>query len=80
MGLGDVKLALMGGVIVGWPQVITWMLTSFVLGSVVGLLLIAIKKASFGKQIPFGPFLVIALGIILFWGKTIEDMLFQGLI
>jgi len=35
----------------------------------VGLFLIAIKKASFGKHIAFGPFLVIAFLITMFWGE-----------
>ncbi|MCH7641071.1 prepilin peptidase [Patescibacteria group bacterium] len=80
MGLGDVKLALFGGIILDWPQTATWLFVSFVLGSIVGLVLIALKKAAFGKQIPFGPFLVVSLGIILFWGNTITDWLFSGLL
>lgn len=71
MGLGDVKLALIGGMILGWPITISWMFLSFVIGGVVGVILIALGKASFGKQIPFGPFLVIGLIMTLIWGDIL---------
>lgn len=80
MGLGDVKLALLGGIILSWPYILTWLFTSFVLGSVVGLALIAKKKAAFGKEIPFGPFLIISLGVTLFWGNVLTEIYFSGLL
>jgi leader peptidase (prepilin peptidase)/N-methyltransferase len=69
MGLGDVKLALLGGIVLGWPGTITWLLTSFVTGAVVGLILILFKKAEFGKHIPFGPFLVFSFFVSLVLGN-----------
>lgn len=71
MGLGDVKLVLPLGIILGWPNVIIWLFLSFVIGAVVGIVLISFKKASFGKQIAFGPFLILAFFITLFWGKLL---------
>lgn len=71
MGLGDVKFVLFGGLLLGWPAVITWIFLSFLIGGVTGLFLIILKKASFGKHIPFGPFLIIGLIITLIW----EDIL-----
>ncbi len=69
MGFGDVKLAAVMGLSVGWlgtsyPAAIglvLWaMLIGFITGSIVGVVLLAVRRRS--KQIPFGPFL--ALGTI----------------
>lgn len=62
MGLGDVKLALLGGLVLGWPNFVFWLFLSFVAGALVGLILILFKKAKFRGPIAFGPFL-----IICFW-------------
>src|SRR3990172_4532769 len=71
MGLGDVKLALFAGAFLGWPHTVTWLFASFVLGAVVGVILILLKKASFGKHIPFGPFLVVSFFVSVFFGERI---------
>jgi leader peptidase (prepilin peptidase)/N-methyltransferase len=73
MGLGDVKLALLGGIILGWPSTSSWLLSSFIIGAFVGLFLVLIKKARFGKNIAFGPFLVISFFLALFWGTKIFE-------
>jgi leader peptidase (prepilin peptidase)/N-methyltransferase len=76
MGLGDVKLALLGGLVLGWPSTLIWMMLSFIIGAIVGLILILLKKAEFGKHIAFGPFLVASFFIALLFGNRI----FLGLI
>lgn len=76
MGLGDVKLAVATGLILGWPGVLVWVFLSFITGAIVGLILIALGKARFGKHIAFGPFLVISLIITLVIGKSLFDFIF----
>ncbi len=71
MGLGDVKLALFGGLFFGWPLTYTWFFLSFIIGAFVGIILLLAKKAKMGKPIPFGPFLVVSFFITLFWGERI---------
>jgi leader peptidase (prepilin peptidase) / N-methyltransferase len=71
MGLGDVKLVLIPPLILGWPYTIIWLFLSFIIGAVVGVILILLGKAKFGKQIPFGPFLIISYFIVLFWGEKL---------
>ena len=70
MGFGDVKLAAVMGLYVGWLGttyaaafgLVLWaMLIGFVAGSIIGMVLLAIRRRS--KQIPFGPFL--ALGAVV---------------
>jgi leader peptidase (prepilin peptidase)/N-methyltransferase len=72
MGLGDVKLVLALSLFMfDWRVVIVWLFTSFVIGAIVGIFLIAVGKAKFGKQIPFGPFLIAAFFITIFWGDML---------
>jgi leader peptidase (prepilin peptidase)/N-methyltransferase len=71
MGLGDVKLALAGGIILGWPLTLIWISLSFIIGAVVGVLLLLGHRVKFGKQIAFGPFLVLAFFVALIFGESI---------
>jgi len=71
MGLGDVKLVLAGGVILGATQTFFWITTSFIIGGVVGLILILFKKARFGKPIAFGPFLVSSFFLTVLLGEVL---------
>lgn len=79
MGLGDVKMALFGGLLFGFPQTLVWMFLSFIVGALVGLFLIIIGKAKFGKHIPFGPFLVVSFFITLIWGDVLIGSFFPML-
>lgn len=64
MGLGDAKLALGGGFILGYPLGLAALFLSFWIGAAVGIfLLLTNSKVTLKSEIPFGPFLV--LGIIL---------------
>jgi len=69
MGLGDVKFALVGGLFFGWPLTPIWLFTAFLTGAIVGIILILLGKARFGKQIAFGPFLVVAFYLVIIWGN-----------
>jgi len=71
LGGGDVKLAAMLGAFFGWKAIIFILLVSSVLGSVVGLFLILIFRKGLKYAMPFGPFLVAAAYIYLFWGEKI---------
>lgn len=68
-GFGDVKLAVPLALLVGWPDLLVWLFMSFILGAGIGVLLIGLKKAKFGKPIPFGPFLILGALISLIWGN-----------
>ena len=74
MGLGDVKLALAQGAILGWPSSLVWIFLSFIIGGFVGLILVFFGKAKFGKKIAFGPFLIVSFFITLFWGDQLLAM------
>ncbi len=71
MGGGDVKLAFFMGLFLGFPQVLVALFISFVVGSIVSIILVAWHKKTFKSQIPFGPFLVLGSFAALFWGVSI---------
>jgi leader peptidase (prepilin peptidase) / N-methyltransferase len=75
MGLGDVKLSLGIGILLGWPHTVSWLFSSFVLGAIVGIALLISGQAKLGKHIAFGPFLVIGFFIVLFFGDTLTTVL-----
>lgn len=74
MGFGDVKLALGIGAIVGMVGSISVFLLSFWIGAIVGLLLMAGARAGMKSEIPFAPFLIIALFIVSICGVTIQSL------
>jgi leader peptidase (prepilin peptidase) / N-methyltransferase len=80
MGLGDSKLSLFLGSILGVQMSIIWLFTGFVTGAVVGVALIAAGKAKFGRHIPFGPFLVASFFATLLWGERIVELIFPYLV
>lgn len=75
MGLGDVKLAFFGGLFFGYPLSITWLFLSFIIGAILGLILVAFRKTRFGKRIAFGPFLVGSFFLTLLWGDKITAII-----
>ncbi len=71
LGGGDVKLALLVGLITGWPNMLVAVFSSFLTGALVSVILMMLGKKKFGETVPFGPFLVIGTYIALFWGSDI---------
>lgn len=71
MGVGDIKLGTLMGLLLGFPLIILALFISFITGALVGLILITLKKKTMKSQIPFGPFLVLGTFIALFWGSQI---------
>ncbi|MCY0904922.1 prepilin peptidase [Arthrobacter sp. H14-L1] len=69
MGRGDVKLAALLGLYLGylgWSQVLFGIMAGFVLGGLFGLGLIVTHRGSGNTQIPFGPFMLAgALAVML---------------
>lgn len=71
MGLGDVKLALLLGLVLGWPKILVAYFIAFLTGAVVGVILIISRKKKFKDRIAFGPFLLAAMLIAKLWGEQI---------
>lgn len=71
LGGGDIKLAAMFGAFLGWEAILFILVVSSVLGSVVGLVVATIKRKGLTHAIPYGPFLVAAALLYLFFGHEI---------
>jgi leader peptidase (prepilin peptidase) / N-methyltransferase len=71
MGGGDIKLLAMIGAFLGWQAVLPVIFFSSLIGSLIGVPLMLIKKADGRLAIPFGPFLALGGVVYLLWGRQI---------
>ncbi len=71
MGEGDVKIAAGLGAFVGWPVVAAFLLLSFFLGGLYGVLGLVLGKVRMKTAVPFAPFLIIGALIAFFWGREL---------
>lgn len=69
MGLGDVKLAIPLGLILGLEKGLYWLMASFILGGIVASVLLILNKANLKTKIAFGPFLIVGFWVIIFVNK-----------
>ena len=59
MGFGDVTMLAMIGAFLGWQLMLATMFVSTILGSIIGLAMIATKKGNLKTALPFGCFLAL---------------------
>jgi leader peptidase (prepilin peptidase)/N-methyltransferase len=71
MGEGDLNLIALVGAFLGWRAVVLTVLIACLVGSAVGLGLIAFRRLGRRQHIPFGPFLAFGAGIALFQGERL---------
>jgi prepilin signal peptidase PulO-like enzyme (type II secretory pathway) len=71
MGMGDVKYALFMGVYLGPTKIVIAFYLAFVVGAIMGLLLIVVNKKKRNSQIPFGPYLIAATLVAHVWGDKL---------
>ena len=62
LGGGDVKMAALTGVVVGYPAVLSAGLVTVIAGGATAAILLVTRRAGRGARVPYGPFL--ALGAI----------------
>lgn len=75
MGFGDVKLAFLLGLFLGFPKIIIALYIAFLTGAWISLILVLWgKKKFFGGTIPLGPFLVLGTLVSLFYGENILNL------
>ena len=77
MGHGDFKLLAMLGAWMGWKMLFVIVLTSSLVGALVGVTMILLKKTERGTQIPFGPYLAAAGWLSLLWGPELLQFYFR---
>lgn len=74
MGRGDFKLFAALGAWMGWQLLPFIILTSSLVGSIIGITMMKLTDANRQTPIPFGPYLAIAGWIAFLWGKQIVDL------
>jgi leader peptidase (prepilin peptidase) / N-methyltransferase len=78
MGLGDVKLIAALGAFLGFPKILLVIFIASLSGSILGGLLLTLKRKGYREQIPFGPFLVLGAWIAFFWGNRLLSYYFSS--
>jgi leader peptidase (prepilin peptidase)/N-methyltransferase len=76
MGLGDVKFMGAIGAFIGWYGVLFSLTLSALIGSLVGLTLIALRKRAWSSRIPYGPYIAFATVLWIFARGWLETILF----
>jgi leader peptidase (prepilin peptidase)/N-methyltransferase len=78
MGFGDVKLAGVIGLVLGyfsWTTLVVGAFAGFLLGAVVGVGLMAVGSAGRKTAIPFGPFMIAGAQVALWIGDAVGGFL-----
>lgn len=68
MGMGDLKLVVPLGFMLGWPDVMFAVAAAFVIGAAVGIGTIIAGRRTMKGSLPFGPFLALGAAAIFFFG------------
>jgi leader peptidase (prepilin peptidase)/N-methyltransferase len=71
MGMGDVLIGALIGLILGLSQTIIALFLAFLIGAVISIILLILRKKKMKSEIPFGPFLVFGAMISIFWGNIL---------
>ena len=74
MGMGDVKLAALVGLVLGWFGLAVWLiglLAAFVVGGVIAIIALVLRRVTLRGSIPFGPSMLVgALAAVLWLGPV----------
>jgi prepilin signal peptidase PulO-like enzyme (type II secretory pathway) len=70
IGGGDLRLAAIIGIVLGWKVSILALFLAYILGAIISPILLLLKK----KEVPFGPFLALSCYISLFYGARLANM------
>jgi len=74
MGFGDVKLAILMGLLLGVKNVLVALFLAFFFGAIISVILMVLKKKGIKSEIPFGPFLITGTFFALFYGQQIAEL------
>jgi len=65
MGYGDAYIGLLSGFVVGWPNIVWTLMISFTIGALVSVGLIISRKKTMKSQVPFAPFLISGVFLVI---------------
>ena len=73
MGMGDVKLGALVGLMNGFPLVIVTLFLAVVTGGLVAAILLILRIKRLGERLPFATFLAASAMVTLLWGQAIWE-------
>lgn len=73
IGGGDIRLGLLMGLMLGFPNILVALFIAYFLGSMIGIALIAGKEKKWKSKVPFGTFLSAATVVAILVGQQIID-------
>ncbi|MDD5625897.1 MAG: prepilin peptidase [Patescibacteria group bacterium] len=80
VGLGDYRIGIFMGMALGnWSQLAVAIFISYIVGTLVSLILLIGKKKGMKSMIPLGPFLAIGTFTALFYGRQIINWYLQSI-
>lgn len=77
LGFGDVKLAAVLGLYLGWlgwGTVVVGAFLGFLFGALAGIALLATRRATRRSAIPFGPYMLLGAIVATVWGDALLDI------
>lgn len=75
MGAGDIEVAAILGLLLGWPNFLVALYFAFILGSVWGLAKVyALKNAGLKSEMPFAPFLIAGISFAFVFGEKLVSL------
>ena len=74
MGEGDIEIGAVCGLMVGIKGILLTLFIAFVLGGVVGVIILALRLKGKKDEIAFGPYLVLGCLITMLYGQKIIDI------
>lgn len=75
LGSGDVRMGLVIGSMLGFIPGIVAVLLAYVLGALVGTVLLVLRRVTLHDRVPFGTFLAVASFVMIVWGHIIVPWL-----
>jgi len=73
IGGGDIRLGVLMGILLAWPQILTALFIAYILGSAISIFLLLRQRRDWGDKVPFGTFLTLAtLLTMLYHGQLIN--------
>lgn len=75
IGSGDIMLGAAIGLLLGWPGILLALLIAYLVGSVVAVILLLLKRRQWGSALAFGPFLALGAWVVVRWGGTLMTWL-----
>ena len=71
IGGGDIRLGFFMGVVLGWPNILIAFFIAYMLGAMISLVLIALKKKTMKSETAFGAYLAVGTLVSMFFADNI---------